>query len=155
MSQQFLFGERPLPYFKLPDACGREIVGWDFRQRTPLVVAFVHGNSCAICRAWLIHAVRLGESIRQCGGELLVITPLSTVEISTQQNRARHLLADPYGALLAKLHAASFAHTDTPLLIVDRYGEIDEVYESARPHVFPPEEKILEALEFVERQCPE
>lgn len=155
MSLQFLFGERPLPYFKLPDAHGREIVSWDFRQRKPLVVAFVHDNSCATCHAWSANAARLGENIRQCGGELLVIMPLRTTEISTQQDHARQLLADPHGALLAKLHAAGFAHTNTPLLIVDRYGEIAEVYESARPHAFPSEEKILEALEFVERQCPE
>ncbi len=153
MSHQFLFGERPLPYFKLPDARGREIVSWDFRQRRPLVIALVHDDSCAICRTWLEQAERRAESIRQCDGELLVVAP-SLPERFTQTRMTFYWLVDAQHVLLEKLRAQAIAHTHTPVLIVDRYGEIAEVFE-ASPHVFPPEEKLLEALEFVERQCPE
>lgn len=152
-SHQFLFGERPLPYFKLPDARGREIVSWDFRQRKPLVIALVHDESCAICQAWLAQAERRAESMRQCGGALLVIAP-TLREHFTQTSMSFYWLVDAQSALLEKLRAQAIAHTHTPVLIVDRYGEIAEVLETS-PHVFPPEEKLLEALEFVERQCPE
>lgn len=57
MAQQGLPEEGyALPAFSLEDASGRTIRLWDYKQRRPVLVAFVHGLECACCRAW-VHAL--------------------------------------------------------------------------------------------------
>ncbi len=42
-----------LPTFSLEDARGSTIRLWDYKQRRPVMLAFLHGADCACCRAWL------------------------------------------------------------------------------------------------------
>lgn len=42
-----------LPAFALEDASRSTIRLWDYKQRRPVLLAFVHGVDCACCRAWL------------------------------------------------------------------------------------------------------
>lgn len=42
-----------LPAFALEDASGRTIRLWNYKQRRPVLLAFIHGVDCASCRAWL------------------------------------------------------------------------------------------------------
>jgi hypothetical protein len=64
-------------------------------------------------------------------------------------------LADPDKSYRQKLAATHLAGTIPVVLVVDRYGDIAETFEVDAVHAFPEPVKILEALEFVEHQCPE
>jgi len=158
MSHDFLFGTKPLPYFKLPDAGGHEIASWDFRQRCPLVIAVLHSLDCNGCVNWLKATRALDEHIQQIKGKLLIIIPVPIERLASLQkplgNGAR-FLADPDESYRQKLAKAHLAGTNPVVLIVDRYGDIAEVFEVDAAHAFPDPTQILEALEFVEHQCPE
>ncbi|MCI0698740.1 peroxiredoxin family protein [candidate division KSB1 bacterium] len=158
MSHDFLFGTKPLPYFNLPDSKGQEISSWDFRQRCPPVVTVVHGLDCKDCKNWLKTSRELDERIQQIKGELLIIIPTPVdglVSLQRHLRNAASLLADPDESYRQKLAAAHLAGTKPVVLIVDRYGDIAEVFEADAAHAFPDPRQILEALEFVELQCPE
>ncbi len=158
MTHDFLFGAKPLPYFKLPDAGGQEISSWDFRQRYPLVIAVVHSLDCKDCINWLKATRELDESIQQIKGKLLIIIPAPVERLASLERRLGNttsLLADPDESYREKLVEAHLPGTNPIVLVVDRYGDIAEVFEVGAAHAFPDPAQILEALEFVEHQCPE
>ncbi len=158
MSHDFLFGTKPLPYFKLPDASGQGISSWDFRQRCPLVIAVVHGFDCKDCTNWLKVTHALDERIQQVKGKLLITIPAPVerlVSLQKHLGNATKLLADPDESYRQKLAEAYLVGTNPVVLVVDRYGDIAEVFEVDAAHAFPDPEQVLEALEFVEHQCPE
>lgn len=158
MSHDFLFGAKPLPYFKLPDADGREISSWDFRQRCPLVVAVVHGLDCRDCTKWLQETRALDARLQQIKGKLLLVVPAPVEKLAPlprQYGDATKLLADADNHYRGKLAQAEVVGTNPVVLIVDRYGDIAEVFEVDAAHAFPSSQQILSALEFVEHQCPE
>jgi peroxiredoxin len=158
MSYDFLFGQKPLPYFKLPDSNGREISGWDFRQRCPLVIAVLHDLACKDCINWFEAIDRLGERIRQSGGECLMILPAPIAAIKSSQPRlgnAVKLLADPDHIYRKKLADMQLAEINPVVQIVDRFGDIAEIFQLDASHTFPTSTEILSVLEFVEHQCPE
>ncbi len=158
MFHDFLFGTKPLPYFNLPDSTGQEISSWDFRQHCPLVIAVVHGLDCKDCTNWLKATLSLDGQIQQVKGKLLIIIPAPVEQLASLQkhlgNTAK-VLADPNESYREKLAAAHLAGTNPVVLIVDRYSDIAEVFEVDAAHASPDPAQILEALEFVEHQCPE
>jgi peroxiredoxin len=158
MSHDFLFGTKPLPYFNLLDSKGQEISSWDFRQHCPLVIAVVHGCDCKDCSNWLKATRTLDEHAQQIKGKLLIILPAPVERLASLQKHlgnATRLLADPDEKYRQKLAAAHLAGTNPVVLVVDRYGDIAEVFEVDAAHAFPDPTQVLEALEFVEHQCPE
>lgn len=42
-----------LPTFSLEDTGGKTIRLWDYKQRRPVLLSFVHATDCACCRVWL------------------------------------------------------------------------------------------------------
>jgi hypothetical protein len=66
---------------------------------------------------------------------------------------ATRLLADPEESYRQKLVAAHLTGTNPVVLVVDRFGDIAEVFEVDAAHAFPSSQQILSALEFVEHQC--
>ena len=42
-----------LPTFSLEDAGGSTLRLWDYKQRRPVLLAFVHATDCACCHLWL------------------------------------------------------------------------------------------------------
>jgi peroxiredoxin len=126
MSHDFLFGQKPLPYFKLPNSNGREISGWNFRQHCPLAIAVLHDPDCKECLNWLKENKQLGEHIHQIGGKLLIIVPVPATKLAslqTQCDNTARLLADPNDSYRKKLMKINLAGTNPVLLIVDRYGD--------------------------------
>lgn len=122
MSHDFLFGTKPLPYFKFPDASGQEISSWDFRQRCPLVIAVVHGLDCKDCANWLKATRALVERIQQAKGKLLIIIPAPVERLASLQKHlgnATSLLADPNESYRQKLTVAHLTGTNPIVLIVD------------------------------------
>jgi peroxiredoxin len=158
MSHDFLFGTKPLPYFKLLNADGQEISSWDFRQRCPLVIAVVHGLDCRDCADWLKASRELDEHIQQVKGKLLIIIPAPVESLAALQKHlgnATSLFADPDESYRQKLAVAHLAGRIPVVLVIDRYGDIAEIFEVNAAHAFPDPTQILNALEFVEHQCPE
>jgi peroxiredoxin len=88
----------------------------------------------------------------------LIIIPARVKKLASLQRHlgnATRLLADPDESYRKKLAGAQLAGTKPVVLVVDRYGDIAEVFEVDAAHAFPHAAQILEALEFVEHQCPE
>jgi peroxiredoxin len=89
---------------------------------------------------------------------LLIIIPAPIERLASLQRQlgnATSLLADPDESYRKKLAVAHLAGTKPVVLVVDRYGDIAEAFEVDAAHAFPDLRQILEALEFVEHQCPE
>ncbi|HEX8035628.1 MAG TPA: redoxin domain-containing protein [Ktedonobacterales bacterium] len=64
-----------LPTFSLEDAGGRTIRLWDYKQRRPVLLAFVHATDCACCRVWLRSLLDRQAQLHELRVVTLVVVP--------------------------------------------------------------------------------
>lgn len=145
-------GQR-LHAFTLPDATGQPVQGWQYRQRSNVLLFFHHGANCAACEAFLRTLTAHLERYRQEETAVLAIGPGEQAENQQMAARFGHLLpflSDPAGRVIAQQGLALPA-----LIIADRWGEIWAAWLGGTTHQFPSEQDILRWLSFIEIQCPE
>jgi peroxiredoxin len=64
-----------LPTFSLGGADGRTIRLWDYKQRRPVLLAFVHATDCACCRVWLRSLLERQAQLDELRVVTLVVVP--------------------------------------------------------------------------------
>ncbi|MGZ6391711.1 MAG: peroxiredoxin family protein [Ktedonobacterales bacterium] len=64
-----------LPTFSLEDAGGRTIRLWDYKQRRPVLLAFVHATDCVDCRMWLRSLSERQAQLMELRVVTLVVVP--------------------------------------------------------------------------------
>lgn len=74
-----------LPTFSLEDASGRTIRLWDYKQRRPILLVFVHGADCACCRAWLCTLADRQALLDELRVVTLVVAPESVERLGAMQ----------------------------------------------------------------------
>lgn len=94
-----------LPAFTLEGAGGRSIRLWDYKQRRPVLLAFLHAGDCVCCRSWL-HALAERQPLLD---ELRVVTlvvvpePVERLDAAqTELGSSMLLLSDADGAVAAR-----------------------------------------------------
>ena len=122
MLNAFLFGENPLPYFRLNDGFDHEVSPWDFRQRYPLVVMplYILANQYGL--SWDKKIKVLGEGIQKVGGKLLTILPMSVPAIKLQQGNIGYfakLLSDTDDNYRVRLKKIGIEYDKAALIIME------------------------------------
>lgn len=95
-----------LPSFSLEDASGRTIRLWDYKQRRPVLLAFVHAGECPCCRAWLATLVERRVLLDELRVVTLVVVPEPVERL---------------GALQAELSAVATVLSDAERAVAARY----------------------------------
>jgi hypothetical protein len=114
-----------LPLFTLPDRAGRAIRLWDFKQRRPVVLAFLHGPGCPTCRAYVAALAARSDDLAVTHAAVLVIVPGAVSPASTIDDGSTGGAADPAEAWAHWADALTPAHI---LPLVDREGAVTARY---------------------------
>ena len=149
-----------LPQFTLPDTSGHAVRLWDFKQRRPVVLVFMHGPGCAACRQALAALAARQADLEELHAAVLVIAPGTAESLGQLRHELAlpfTLLADPDGAVAARyLPPATGAGTAraVALYVADRYGACGLAATAADAPALPGADAILtELLPLGEDTC--
>lgn len=122
----------------------REVRAWDFRGRTPLVLAFLH-PACDPCAAYARDLAAAGPQIEEAGGRVFAVLPeassMAIPELVDREGRGVRGMLGPSG--------------EVPTLVVtDRYAAAWESYPSVG-HDFPPAGEIVDTVWHLATMCEE
>lgn len=122
-----------LPTFSLEDASGSTVRLWDYKQRRPVLLAFIHGGDCTCCRAWLEALVERRALLDELRVVTLVVVPEPVERLDALQAKLRSIavvLSDVDRAVaaryipispIAELATESVARLPVGLYAADRY----------------------------------
>ncbi len=125
-------------------ASGAAVSLWGFRQRTALVLAFLH-ERCARCRAFANDLAAVKDELRWGEAKARAI-------LSEEEEVAVPVLLDP-----GRTGTQRFLGEDQELpvvLVVDRYGAACASFPAAG-HRFPAAEEVAATVAHLALQCPE
>ena len=147
-----------LPLFTLRNSCERQVRLWDFKQRRPVVLVFIHSAHCAECLQFLRTLAARREDLAEFRAAVLVISPDETVCL--QRVRAElgvpfSFLSDRDGAVAARyLTRGTPDGAATGLFVADRYGECGLAATAAEASHLPGMVPILaELAHAAEGEC--
>lgn len=118
----------PLPLFTLPDTAGHPVRLWDFKQRRPVVLLFIHGPGCGSCRQALAALAARQADLEELHTAVLVIardTAESLGQLRAELASPFTFLADTDAAVTARYlpqTAGVNASGVVALYVADRYG---------------------------------
>lgn len=148
-----------LPLFTLPDFAGRAVRIWDFKQRQPVVLAFLHGPGCAACHEYLAAlAARHDDLAAARAAVLVVVSGAMGAAAGAPDGLARwgdalapaHILplVDADGAVAARYLPAArdSSRHDVALYVADRYGACGLAAVAPEAGELPGPEAILAEL---------
>jgi peroxiredoxin len=118
---------QPLPLFTLPNSCGRLVRLWDFKQRRPVVLLFIHGAQCQHCLQAMHALAERRDDLAELRAAVLIVAPDPTERLAehrTQLGLPFTLLSDASRAV-AELYLRGEAESAerTGLFVADQYGE--------------------------------
>lgn len=117
-----------LPLFALPDTAGHTVRLWDFKQRRPVVLLFIHGSGCRACRQTLTALAAHRADLEELRAAVLVIArePAESLgRLRAGLDLPFTCLADTDGAVAARyVPPAGGADTSgaVAMYVADRYG---------------------------------
>ncbi len=133
-----------VPDVAFHDAGGRPVSLWSFRQRNPVVLAFLH-EGCEPCGRFARDLAALEPEIRWAGGVVRAV-------LARASALALPVLVDPDGSARRRLLGPD---ADLPtVLVIDRYGAPWASY-PVPGHRFPSAEEIVASVRHEAFQCPE
>ncbi|WIG57995.1 MAG: hypothetical protein OJF49_000740 [Ktedonobacterales bacterium] len=116
---------QPLPHFALPSTADKTVRLWDYKQRQPVLLAFIHTSTCPACRAWLARLARERARLDEARAAVLVIAPDALDELRALQvalDLPFTLLADSDG-MAARAYVRGAEDSGAVALYAgDRYG---------------------------------
>lgn len=127
-----------LPGFALPSAAGRTVRLWDYKQRQPLLLAFLHGADCPACRAWLAGLARDRDRLEEARAATLIALPEPAERL-----RALQIALDlPFTLLDDQARAAAARYlpagaVGVALYAADRYGQCLDAWHGSDAGTFP------------------
>jgi peroxiredoxin len=141
---------QPLPLFTLPNSCGRQVRLWDFKQRRPVVLLFMHGGHCTHCLQVVRKLGERREDLAEQRAAVLIIAPDSLerlAELRAALALPFTLLSDADGAVAAR-YVGSDAHGVTlcGIVVADRYGECGLAATAAEASDLPGVDSVLAVL---------
>lgn len=113
-----------LPGIALPSATGSTARLWDYKQRQPLLLAFLHGADCAACRAWLAGLAHQRARLDEARAAALIVLPEPVERLRALQaalDLPLTLLSDQARAAAGRYLPAGAE--GVALYAADRYGQ--------------------------------
>ncbi|HEU5442141.1 MAG TPA: redoxin domain-containing protein [Ktedonobacterales bacterium] len=127
-----------LPGVALPSAAGRTVRLWDYKQRQPLLLAFLHGADCPACRAWLAGLARARSQLDEARAATLIVLPEPIERLRALQaalDLPFMLLSDQARVAAARYLPAGAA--GVALYAADRYGQCLDAWHGPDAGAFP------------------
>jgi peroxiredoxin len=117
----------PLPLFTLPNTQRRTVRLWDFKQRRPVVLIFIHGARCGACRDMLAALAARREDLSELHAAVLVVAPDPLDQLARMRASLELpfiLLSDADGGLTDRYVPPARSGSGRPaaLYVADRYG---------------------------------
>jgi peroxiredoxin len=140
------------PDFSLPDHQGQLVSLSDFAGRR-LLIAFYPLDFSPICNDQLVAYKEIASQLDDAGVTLVGISVDSAFAHKAFRDHTgieNSLLADfePKGAVASAFGAylEDFGHSNRSLVLIDKDGVVEWVYETETPLDIPPTDAILEAI---------
>lgn len=141
---------QPLPLFTLRNSCGRQVRLWDFKQRRPVVLLFIHSGHCQLCLAAVRELAARREDLAELRAAVLVIVSEAPEVLADLRERLGipfTLLADEDGTVAARyLSSERDEPAPTGLFVADRYGECGLAATAAEASDLPRADAVLAEL---------
>ncbi len=148
-----------VPGFTLMDAEGNLVRLKSFRQRRPVLLAFLHSGTCPDCRQWLATLAEASDDLAYRDALPLVIVPDSLAALRplwiewTALNRPGVLLADPDHATLGRYMRIEQPARELPALLVavGRYNDFLDAWVGDEPSQWPSLAEPIATFAFAEQ----
>lgn len=148
------------PGFALPNAEGAVVRLKAFRQRRPVLLAFLHGATCPVCREWLSQLASIRYELSYHDVQPLLIFPDDPATLRALQKELPlpgELLADPdYEVLMRYVRKdaqmAQTSHNPVLLVAVDRYSTCLDAWLADEPSRWPPLADLMATFAFAEQE---
>lgn len=150
-----------LPTFTLPGAAGAPVRLWDYKQRRPVLLAFLHAitgaQACATCQAWLRAAYAERAQFVELNAVVLVVTPEPSEHLAALQTELGApyvLLSDTEGAVAAQYVPPTSAgvRAGVALYATDRYLHCLTRWYAADAAEFPALDTPLAELTYAQQE---
>lgn len=148
-----LVADQVIPQFRLPDAAGRQLSTWDFKQRKNLVIFFIHSPRCARCRSKLDELADVHQKLVGLKTQPLAVTPRGPepehwtypfpLLYDNGEVARRYGLTDSAGARKAAI------------LVADRFGALYDYRASENEQELFDADQIIASIQHIESACPE
>lgn len=142
------------PAFALPDTFGGVTRLYDFRQRQPVLLTFLHEPRCPACRAWLAALARRRARLDELGAAVVVVMPEPIAELRTltmELDLPFRLLADEKGGVAAR-YGLSSERATVAAFALNRYGHVLHAWHAADAASLPPMDAPLDLIAFAEME---
>lgn len=147
-----------VPSFALTDMNGEVICLKSYKQRRPVLFAFLHSVSCPECRAWLAELAAARDDLTYRNVLSLLIFPeVSPATLRAFQQEPGYpgkVLADPGHTTLAR-YIRMAEPTDRPpavLVAVGRYNELLDMWSADEPSQWPSLRELMTTFAFAEQE---
>lgn len=152
-------GQR-VPGFALPNAAGDIVRLRAFRQRRPVLLAFLHSATCQDCRQWLSELATIRDELSYRNVHPLLIFPDDSTTLGAFQTELAlpgDLLSDPYHATLSRFirtdsQMTHMLHFPVLLVAVDRYSTSLGAWLADQPSQWPPRAEVMATFAFAEQE---
>jgi peroxiredoxin len=146
-----------VPGFALADSEGNRVHLKSFRQRRPVLIAFLHCATCPDCRAWLSALVETRDELAYRDVQPLLIFPEDAMALRALQVELElpgALLSDPEGDALSRFLRIEETATRLPVLLVavGRYNDCLDAWIADEPSQWPPIAEPMAAFAFAEQE---
>lgn len=142
-----------LPAFALNDTAGNAVRLRDFKQRKPVLLAFLREPESEATREWLVGLREVRARLDELRVAVLVIAPLPVErlrELQAALDLSFTLLADVEGQVAARYLPDAAAEQDA-LYAADRYNHCLARWFAADASGFPPHAKVFTEFAFAEQ----
>lgn len=145
------------PGFALADSEENSVHLKSFRQRRPVLIAFLHSATCPDCRAWLSALAETRDDLTYRDVQPLLIFPDDTMALRALQAELElpgALLSDPERDTLSRYLRIEETTTRSPVLLVavGRYNDCLDAWVADEPSQWPPMTEPIAAFAFAEQE---
>lgn len=146
-----------MPAVALPHAAGDIVRIKSFKQRRPVLVALLHGNSCPQCRDWLATVAHVRGELADLRVQLLFVVPDDVEQLPALQadtSAPGMFLSDPSGETRARFLSgdAPSLRSSVVLIAVDQYSTCLEAWVADEPGHLPTLADVMATFAFAEQE---
>ena len=135
---------------------GKIVRAWDYKQKRPLVIAFLHSD-CALCAAWLEQFAASAAGLAEREAVALLIyaetPPRKAAELAPPLIAASDATGHSHRAFLGREAFSPAGLGRVGVFVTDRYGELYGQWIGRDAGELPAQNEILDTLNVIQIIC--
>lgn len=145
-----------IPPLTARTAEGKTVRAWDYKQKRPLVIAFLHSD-CSYCAGWLEQLAASAAELAEREAVALVIyaetPPRKAAEMAPPLIAASDSAGDSHRAFLGQEAFGPAGLDRVGAFVTDRYGELYGQWIGRDAGELPNRNEILDTLSVIQIIC--